>query len=137
MPPPSKCYCILLPCHIIATHGILCNCILIDTNYLCGYDIVHITCKVFGRMFMFFISSIAIMASKSPGHAQDHLDLPPHFVQYKLLASFSISSSPISSTPTTVGCIGIFYPTILCTILILEAFSASTLDVDAWLRTSL
>jgi hypothetical protein len=46
------------------------------------------------------------------------------FVQHNLIANVVISSSPTSSTPTTVGCIGTFFLAVLLHIAtVVEAFS--------------
>ncbi|WVZ68889.1 hypothetical protein U9M48_017767 [Paspalum notatum var. saurae] len=47
------------------------------------------------------------------------------FVQHNLVASVVFSSLPSSSTPTTMGCIGIFFLVVLLrTATVIEAFSA-------------
>ena len=56
-------------------------------------------------------------------HRHDYLSA---FSQHNLIASVAVSSLPPSPTPTTVGCIGIFFlAVLLCTATIIEAFSAS------------
>ncbi|WVZ76193.1 hypothetical protein U9M48_024184 [Paspalum notatum var. saurae] len=47
------------------------------------------------------------------------------FIQHNLVASVDVSSLPSSSTPTTTGCIGTFFLTVLLhTVTVVEAFSS-------------
>jgi len=105
-----------LPCCTIASPQVVFFVVASSPSWLCP----QLHCCTHGvHGLRLFIKLFAFFALEPLPHywiiglSPDHLDLPPRFIQHNLLSGLLLSPTlllSISSTPTIVGYIVIFYP---------------------------